>query len=230
MSAIAIIGGHGKVALHLEQILVNRGHQVTGVVRNPDHVADVEATGASAVVADIETLVIWQIEDLLRGFDMIVWSAGAGGGSPERTYAVDRDAAIRTIDAALRLETRRFVMVSYQGARLDHGVDPEDSFFAYAEAKAAADEYLRRQDLDWTVLAPGALTDEESTGRITVTGTRGPVSRANVALVAADVIHAPETAGHTIPFVDGETEIADALRAVIGGGTAAGDGVTPTAG
>ncbi|RLP75679.1 SDR family oxidoreductase [Mycetocola tolaasinivorans] len=217
MSAIAIIGGHGKVALHLARVLVNRGHQVTGFVRNPDHITDVEETGASARVADVETLVIWQLADLLQGFDAIVWSAGAGGGNPERTFAVDRDAAIRTIDAAVRTGLRRFVMVSYQGAGPDHGIDPEDSFYAYAEAKAAADEYLRRQDLDWTILAPGGLTDEPSTGEISITAERGRVSRENVALVAADVLHAPETAGLTLPFTDGDVAIAEALRAAIGG-------------
>ena len=53
MSRVAIIGGHGKVALHLAKDLTARGHQVTSLFRNPDHAADVEATGATAVVADV---------------------------------------------------------------------------------------------------------------------------------------------------------------------------------
>ena len=56
MLRIVIIGGHGKVALHLARILKNRGDEVTSVVRNPDHTADVSATGAHPVVADIEHL------------------------------------------------------------------------------------------------------------------------------------------------------------------------------
>ena len=55
MSRIVIIGGHGKVALHLARILTDRGDQVTSVIRNPDHAEDVAATGAQPVVADIET-------------------------------------------------------------------------------------------------------------------------------------------------------------------------------
>ena len=53
MSRIAVIGGHGKVALHLSRILSGRGHQVSSLIRNPDHRADVEATGAVPVVADV---------------------------------------------------------------------------------------------------------------------------------------------------------------------------------
>ena len=93
MSRVTVIGGHGKVALLAAPLLVADGHEVTSVVRNPEHVADVEATGATAAVLDIEHASTDEVAVLLRGSDVVVWSAGAGGGSPGRTYAVDRDAA-----------------------------------------------------------------------------------------------------------------------------------------
>ena len=55
-------------------------------------------------------------------------------------------------------------MVSYFGAGPDHGVPADNGFFAYAEAKAAADDYLRGSGLDWTVLGPGTLTAGPATG------------------------------------------------------------------
>src|SRR5881392_407658 len=82
-----------------------------------------------------------EVAEALSGHDAVVWSAGAGGGNPGRTYAVDRDAAIRSMDAAAQFGVGRYVMVSYLGAGPDHGIPAESSFFAYAEAKAAADEY-----------------------------------------------------------------------------------------
>jgi uncharacterized protein YbjT (DUF2867 family) len=214
MSRIVVIGGHGKVALHLARILTQRGDQVTSVFRNPDHTDDVAATGARPVVADIETLDIAALGDLLAGQDAVVFSAGAGGGDPARTYAVDRDAAIRLIDAAGRAGTRRFVMVSYFGAGPDHGVPEDNSFFPYAEAKAAADVHLRASDLDWTVLGPGRLTLQPATGRIAV-GAQGAgksgVSREDVALVAAAALSDDATIGRTIEFNNGDLPIADAL-------------------
>src|SRR5690242_3762263 len=45
---IVIAGGHGQIALLLEKRLAERGDQAVGIVRNPDHVEDVEATGAEA--------------------------------------------------------------------------------------------------------------------------------------------------------------------------------------
>jgi uncharacterized protein YbjT (DUF2867 family) len=213
MSRIVIIGGHGKIALHLARILAERGDEVTSVFRNPEHIEDVAATGARPVVADIETLDTDALTKVIAGHDAVVFSAGAGGGNPARTYAVDRDAAIRVIDAAGQAGTRRFVMVSYFGAGPDHGVPEDNPFFHYAEAKAAADAHLRASGLDWTVLGPGRLTLEPATGRIAL-GAAGEVSREDVALVAAAVLTDGTSAiGRTIEFNNGDLPIAGALAA-----------------
>ncbi|WP_159501924.1 SDR family oxidoreductase [Microbacterium sp. 18062] len=213
MARVLIFGGHGKVALLLEPLLAARGDEVTAVVRNPDHADEVAATGATPQVADIEHLDTDELTELVRGHDAIVWSAGAGGGSRERTYAVDRDAAIRSIDAAARAGVSRYVMVSWIGSSSDHGIDPEDPFYAYADAKLAADEHLRASDLRWTVLGPGALTLDERTGLITTDPEgRGEVARADVAAVIAETLVEDATAGRTIRFGAGATPIAEELR------------------
>lgn len=218
MTRIAIIGGHGKVALQLSALLTEQGHSVTSFIRNPDHAADVTATGASPSVLDVENSTTAEIAAALQDHDAVVWSAGAGGGNPGRTYAVDRDAAIRSMDAAAEAGVGRYVMVSYFGAGPDHGVPEGHSFHAYAEAKAAADEYLRSTQLQWTVLGPGTLTEGPGNGLVDVnpedasSGTQ--TSRANVALVAAAVLDRPGTAGRTIEFRDGTQPVAAALNAL----------------
>jgi len=213
MARILIIGGHGKVALLLEPLLADRGDTVSAVIRNPDHEADVAATGATPVVADVESFDTQQLANLVSGNDAVVWSAGAGGGSPESTHAVDRDAAIRAIDAAVAAGVRRFIMVSYFGAGPDHGVPADDAFFPYAEAKAAADEHLRGSGLDWTILAPSGLTLDEPTGRIDVDASQSAtVPRGDVAAVIAAVIDDPaHTIGRTIRFNSGQTPIEEAI-------------------
>lgn len=211
MARIVVIGGHGKVALQLARILTERGDEVSSVFRNPEHTDDVAATGATPVVADIEHLDTGALAGLLHGHDAVVFSAGAGGGNPARTYAVDRDAAIRVIDAAAQAGIKRFVMVSYFGAGPGHGVPQGDSFFAYAEAKAAADSHLRDSDLDWTVLGPGRLTLDPPTGRIALGQGKGEVSRADVALVVAAALAQDATIRRTIDFNNGDTPIAEAL-------------------
>lgn len=216
MSRILVFGGHGRIALLLAPLLVARGHEVTGVIRNPDHVTEVEDGGEIALVADIETMDVDALTEIIRGHDAVVWSAGAGGGSPERTYAVDRDAAERTMDAAERAGVRRYVMVSWIGSTADHGVPEDDSFFPYADAKWAADEHLRASDLDGTILGPGTLTFDDPTGRIRIDPEgRGEVSRADVAAVIVATLEDPGTIGRTIRFGNGDEEtsvpIAEAL-------------------
>ena len=212
MSRVLIIGGHGKIALRLAPLLVERGDVVTSVIRNPDHQDEVAATGAIPLIADVENLDVEGLVTVVEGQDAVVWSAGAGGGNPQRTYAVDRDAAMRSMDAANEAGVMRYVMVSYLGAGPDHGVPEDNSFFAYAEAKAAADEHLRASALDYTILQPGPLTMEEPTGLIEVVNPGdGRVSRADVAAVAAAVLADDSTVGRTIPFGNGGTPIAEAV-------------------
>ena len=212
MARILIFGGHGKVALLLEPLLVARGDTVTAVIRNADHEADVAATGAQPLVTDVETMDIEQLRNLVAGNDIVVWSAGAGGGDPARTYAVDRDAAIRSMDAAAAAGVERYVMVSWLGSKRDHGVPADSSFFPYADAKWAADEHLAETGLDWTILAPGALTLDSPTGRIELDPTgAGEVSRADVAAAIAAVIADDTTIGRTIRFGNGSEVIGHAI-------------------
>lgn len=213
MSDILVIGGHGKVALRLAPVLAAQGDTVTAVIRNPEHAADIETAGATPLVLDIENADTAEIADALRGRDAVVWSAGAGGGNPQRTYAVDRDAAIRSMDAAKEAGVSRYVMVSYMGAGPDHGVPEDNPFFAYADAKTAADEYLRGTDLNWTILGPGQLTLEPASQHIDVGrfSDGNETSRENVAEVIVAALREPATIGRTIDFRDGATPIVEAV-------------------
>ncbi len=218
MSSVVIFGGHGQVALLAAPLLVKAGHQVTSVIRDPAQSDDVEAVGARPLVIDIEAATVAELTDALTGHDVVVWSAGAGGGSPERTYAVDRDAAMRTIDAAASAKVRQYVMVSYFGAGPDHGVAANNGFYAYAEAKSAADEHLAASGLEHVILRPSGLTGGPATGTLEWgDGTQAAkVSRGNVALVIAAVVDTAPAAGAStspsgriIEFNDGESPLSD---------------------
>lgn len=219
---IALIGGHGKVALLAEPLLVGAAHTVDAIIRDPAQTADVEKTGARAVVEDIEALDAEGWDRVVAGKDAVVWAAGAGGGDPRRTWAVDRDAAIAAVDASRRAGVRRFVMVSYFGAGPDPGVPEDDDFYAYAEAKSQADAHLQdvAGDLEVVILRPSALTLDEPTGRIAIDAEEGSeVSRADVARVIAAAIDQDGVGGSAtvVEFNGGEVAIADALARAVSG-------------
>ena len=214
---ITIIGGHGKIALLLAPLLVEAGHEVSSGVRNPDHVADVEATGATALLSSVEDADLASLTSLLDGADAVVWSAGAGGGSTERTYAVDRDAAIRSMDAAVAAGVERYVMVSFSGSTPDALVPEDNPFRPYQDAKIAADDHLRSTTLDWTILAPGTLTLDPSTGSVNPHAAfhDGDVtSRELVAQVAAAVLSDARAHRTTLVFGDGDVPVDEWLASL----------------
>lgn len=208
---VVIAGGHGQIALLLEKLLSERGHEVAGLIRNPDHAADLEAAGAEALVVDLEQSSVDDVAAQLRGADAVVFAAGAGPGSgAARKETVDRDAAILLADAAVAAGVRRYLMVSAMGAD-SHTAEraSEPVFAAYLRAKAAADEAVRAvAALDTTIVRPGSLTNEPGTGRVHIaenTG-RGSIPRADVAAVLAAYLDKP--GGQTFELISGETPIA----------------------
>lgn len=219
MSRIVIIGGHGKVALLLAPILRDAGHTVVSLIRDADQAPDIAAAGGEPLVVSVEDATQQDITAALMGADAVVWSAGAGGkGGPDRTDAVDRQAAIRSMAAAAEAGVKRYVMVSWAGSYGDKPVPEDNGLYNYAMAKLDADKHLVSTDLDWTIVGPGTLTLDEPSGEIEVTrevGTAGaPTSRANVAQVIAAVLADDATIHRVIPFKDGSTPIAEAVHDV----------------
>lgn len=213
---VVIAGGHGKIALLLEQLLAARGDTPVGLIRNPAHTDDLAAAGAQAVVLDLENSSVSQVAETLHGADAVVFAAGAGPGSGvSRKQTVDRDAAILLADAAESAGVGRYVMVSAISAD-DRSLDGDydEIFLAYIHAKSEADADVRaRSGLRTTIVRPGLLTDAPGTGRVQVADStgRGEISRADVAAVLLAVLDSPATAGRTFEVIGGETPITEAL-------------------
>jgi uncharacterized protein YbjT (DUF2867 family) len=208
---VLIAGGHGQIARRLIRVLAGDGHTARGLIRNPDHAADIEADGGVPVLCDLER------EDVtphVRGADAIVFAAGAGPGSgPERKRTVDLGAAVKCVEAAEAVGVARFVIVSSIGAQDPDGAG--EAMRPYLRAKADADARVEASSLDWTIVRPGSLQNGQGTGRVdlsTTLGRRGPVSRDDVALVLAEALQAPNTIGLTFEVFAGDTPVREALR------------------
>lgn len=209
---VVIAGGHGQIALLLEEVLAGRGDTPVGIVRNPDHVADVEDRGAQSVVLDLEATDATALAEVLTGADAVVFAAGGGPNSGlARKETVDKGAAVLLADAVELAGVRRYLMISAMGTE-QADPDSDEIFAVYLRAKQAADDDLRARDLDWTVVRPGRLTDDPGTGRIQVGSlSRGEVSRADVAAVLAEVLTTDTTIGKTFDLLGGHQTIQAAL-------------------
>jgi nucleoside-diphosphate-sugar epimerase len=209
---VVIAGAHGQIARRLTRLLLARGDAVRGLIRNPDHAGDVRADGAEPVGCDLERASAEEVAAALAGADAAVFAAGAGPGSgAERKLTLDRDGAVKLLDAARAAGVPRYVIVSSVGAESPPADD--DVFSVYLRAKAEADAAVAASDREWTIVRPGRLTDEPGRGTVRLDRDpfRGEVSRDDVAAVLAAVLHHPGAAGATLYVNGGEVQVDEAV-------------------
>ena len=209
---VAIAGAHGQVARRLTRRLAARGDKVRGLIRNPDHADDLRADGAEPVLCDLEQASPGEVAAAIAGADAVVFAAGAGPGSgTERKRSMDRDGAIKLLDAARAADVERYVMISSIGA--ESPPDGDDVFSIYLRAKAEADRALMKSDRAWTAVRPGRLTGDPGTGRVRldVEPARGEISRDDVAGVLDAVLHEPRSVYLILYAIAGEDPIDEAL-------------------
>jgi nucleoside-diphosphate-sugar epimerase len=216
--SVAIAGGHGKIALRLTKLLADRGESVISLIRNPDHAGEIRAQGGEPVVCDLERAGAQEIAGAIAGAEAVVFAAGAGPGSgAERKMTMDRDGAIKLLEAATEADARRYVIVSSVGAE-----DPpqgDEVFAVYLRAKAEADDAVRASDRDWTIVRPGALKDDPGSGRVRVQADsfRGEVPRDDVAAVLDALLQDPRAVGQVLYVGGGRDSVAEALDGALGG-------------
>jgi uncharacterized protein YbjT (DUF2867 family) len=210
---VLVAGGHGQVALRLLRVLAGEGHRPRGLIRNHDHVADLEAAGAEPVLCDLEHD---DPQPHMGGAEAIVFAAGAGPGSgPERKRTMDYGGAVKLIEAAEALGVSRYVMVSSMGT--DDPAGAGEGMRPYLQAKRDADDALRASGLDWTVVRPGRLVDRPGSGLIDAArslGRRGEIPRDDVALTLFECLFQPATIGVTFDELEGSTPVREALAAL----------------
>lgn len=210
---VLIVGANGHIGRRLITQMSSGPHQIQAMIRSPAQASELRELGADTIViADLEK----DVQPALDGCDAVIFTAGSGGkGGPERTDAVDRDGAIAVIDAAQKAGVERFVMVSSMGA--DAPDKGPDDLQHYLLAKQAADRHLCESGLRYTIVRPGALTDEQGSGSVdtaTHLGRQGNISRDDVAAVLLQVLEASNTEGKHFEVLAGHMPIAQAVTTI----------------
>ncbi|PKS11060.1 hypothetical protein jhhlp_002821 [Lomentospora prolificans] len=244
MSTTLIFGGNGKVARHLTKLLsAEPGATVYSIIRNAAQEAELKELGASPIVQSIEKSLITEITATIEHTqpDAIIWSAGAGGGSAERTRAVDHEGAVKVFDAFAAATTgkpKRLIMVSAVDVRdreskpVPDWYTPEDvkssdgawkAIGTYYKAKLDADKDLvtgnKKRGLEYTIVRPGTLSTDLGTGRVRAgkVGMQGKIPREDVAGVILACLRNKDTIGLAFDVLgpgDGDLPIAEAVAKV----------------
>ena len=210
---ILVIGANGKVGQKIvNKIHSNSPHDAIAMVRKESQKDQFERKGIKTVIADLEQ----DISHAYKGNNAVIFAAGSGPDTGEdKTKLVDQQGAIKAIDAAIQHKFIRFMMISAFGADLNPAEWPSEMGSYYA-AKSAADDYLTQTSLNFTIIKPGALTDDSPSGKVDF-GERtdersGAISRWDVADVTVKCLDAENTYRKSLELLSGPNRIEDAIE------------------
>lgn len=202
---ILVIGANGKVGKHLVKILSERGLKVNAMIRSQEQAESIKKLGGIPVVGNLEE----EISDFFFHTDAVIFTAGSGGHTgPDKTILVDLLGAMKSIDESIKHGVERFIMVSAIGA--NNPSETIEKMRHYFVAKAEADKYLIKSNLNYTIFRPGRLTGEPANGKITTQynpDTSRTTSREELALAISKSLEHPKTYKKTIDILDGTTPI-----------------------
>lgn len=211
---VLVVGANGQIGKHLLTYIKNHETiEAKAMIRDEAQADFFKQANAEVVVCDLEADVP-AIAEAAKDCDAIVFTAGSGPHTgKDKTLMVDLDGAVKTIEAAKIAGVQRYVMISSFDTTREAIQAASESFAPYVIAKHYADAWLRATDLDYTIIHPGRLTNEEPTGKIEAAEKveRNDIPRADVARVILAVLENERTIGKEFQVVCGNVEIKQAV-------------------
>lgn len=212
--SILLIGANGGVGKHLVNQYKQEGIDFTAGLRKDEQIQALENDGVKATKIDVEKDNIEDLTETFKQFDKIIFSVGSGGSTgADKTIIVDLDGAIKTMIASKKAKIKHYTMVSTYDSRRE-AFDPSGDLKPYTIAKHYADEYLRNSGLNYTIVHPGVLLDDEGTGKIEADlyfEDRHSIPREDVARVLFEVSTSDGFKNKEFQIVQGNKSISDAL-------------------
>ena len=203
---VLVAGANGTTgSIIIDLLKKSKTYQPIAMVRKQDQKDHFEKQGVSAVLADLEE----DLSQAVKNTDKVIFAAGSKG---KNIIDVDQQGAKRLINAAKEAGIEKFVMLSSMGAD-----DPtvSNDLEVYLRAKQNADDYLKASALNYSIVRPGALTDDERTGKIELKEKlekQGSISRADVAKTLVEVLEENIRQNQTFEILSGETPIEKTVR------------------
>ncbi|MBA8815566.1 uncharacterized protein YbjT (DUF2867 family) [Microbacterium halimionae] len=206
MTTVAVFGASGQTGRRVVERLLREDCDVLAISRRDTRTgqrlrsARVDLSSASTAL----------LRGVLDGVDAVVFAAGGD------SLRVDRDGAIRTIEAAEQAGVGRYVLLTGMGVGRDRPAELYGGFWdTYFSAKEESERRLRSSPMQWTILQPGELLNSPGRGRVEFapTGTLeiGAISREDVAAVITTVLSRDDSAGRSWEILEGTEPITDAI-------------------
>ena len=211
---VLVIGATGKIGRRVLKSLA-KTHQVTALIRYPELQAEYEKMGARVLTVDVEKELDKGIHEATSGQDAVIIAATAGAeGSSKEIELLDRNVAMKAIDAAKKERVRHVVLLSAYGADQPDAAPKEH--FNFLSANNAADEYIEHSGLNYTIICPVTIGDGPGKGSIEASedlsdASDATISETDVATIIAASLDNRGLYGRRIEVKSGSTPINDAL-------------------
>ena len=197
-----IIGANGGVGQHLVRKLKARDVDFTAGVRKEEQVEALKADGIDATYIDVAKQSIDELIELFKSYDQILFSVGSGGSTGDDQTIIEQ------------IDHQHFIMVSTYDSRRE-AFDASGDLKPYTIAKHYADDYLRHANLKYTIVHPGALTNEHETQQFNMSAqfenVQNPsITREDVAEVLVSVLTDEVLQGHEFQIINGDLSLLDA--------------------
>lgn len=203
---VLVAGANGSTGRIIVDLLKKSdNYQPIAMVRKQEQKVRFEKENVSTVMADLEE----DLSHAVKNVDRVIFAAGSKG---KNLIGVDQEGAKKLTDAAKNAGTGKFVMLSSMGA---DNPSVSDELKEYLQAKQNADNHLKASGLNYTIVRPGSLTDEASTGKIQLKkklDNQGKISRADVAKTLVEVLDDNIKHNEVFEILGGDTPIDKAVR------------------
>ncbi|MFC4386218.1 SDR family oxidoreductase [Gracilibacillus marinus] len=214
---VLIVGANGQIGKHAVKLIANDDSMTAkAMIRKQEQAAYFHEQDVDTAIVDLEDSVD-RIVHALEDIDAVVFAAGSGPKTgKDKTLMIDLDGAVKTIEAAKQSGVKRFILISSFDTSREAIQAANEDFAPYIVAKHYADEWLLASGLDYTIIHPGALTNDPGTGNVTLASKveRGEVPREDIAKVIYESLKHPSTIGKRFQVVTGDTAITKAIESV----------------
>ncbi len=213
---VLIIGANGKIGKILTtKLSLSDKYKPTAFIRKQEQQTFFDEIGVPCIIESLEHSEE-VISEVIKDFDTIVFTAGSGGKTGyDKTLEIDLDGAVKVILSAVKHQIKRFIMVSAAYAD-DRNFWEKSSIKPYYIAKHFADNELKKSNLDYTILRPVRLTDDQGTGKVKMSlepySLNSEVPREDVAEVIMNMIENKNSYRKVIEFSKGDNSISQAVN------------------
>lgn len=213
---IFVAGATGNTGKRIVEQLLAKGFAVKAGVRDPDKARTAFPSHGPAlqlVKADVTEGPVKLAEAIGDDSDAVVCATGfRPSWDLLAPWKVDNFGTVNLVEACGRLGVTRFVLISsvlVNGAAMGQLLNPVyiflNVFGLTLIAKLQAEQHIRKSGINYTIIRPGALTNDPPSGNIVMasedTLSEGSISRDQVAETAVEALLKPESSFKVVEIV-----------------------------